>query len=48
VRREWVIAPLGWTLLAVVMTWPAVRHPGTTIPKDIYDPSLHALPTVFR
>lgn len=27
-------------LLAVVMTWPTIRHPASTIPQDIYDPLL--------
>jgi len=29
---------LGSTLLAVIMTWPTMRHPRSTIPNDLWDP----------
>ncbi len=41
-RREVVLAPAGALLLAVVMTWPTMKHPAGTIPQDIYDPLLVA------
>ena len=41
-RHEWVLASLGGVLLAVVMTWPTLRHPATTIPQDVGDPTLQA------
>lgn len=40
--HEWTLAALGSLLLAVVMTWPTLRHPATTIPQDIWDPTLQA------
>ncbi|MGI5246289.1 hypothetical protein [Dactylosporangium sp. CA-139066] len=40
--HEWTLATLGSILLAVVMTWPALAHPATTIPQDIWDPTLQA------
>jgi hypothetical protein len=40
--HEWTLAALGSIALAVIMTWPAVRHPATTIPQDIWDPTLQA------
>ncbi|WP_432982544.1 hypothetical protein [Dactylosporangium sp. CA-233914] len=40
--HEWTLAAIGSVLLAIVMTWPAVRHPATTIPQDIWDPTLQA------
>ena len=39
-RREIVLVPLASVLLAVVMTWPTMRHPASTVPQDIYDPLL--------
>jgi len=40
--HEWTVAS-GISLgLAVVMTWPTMRHPTRTIPQDIYDPLLQA------
>jgi hypothetical protein len=38
--HEWTIAALGSLALAVVMTWPALRYPGYTLPKDLGDPIL--------
>lgn len=40
--HEWTLASLGGVLLAVVMTWPTLRHPTRTIPEDIWDPTLQA------
>jgi hypothetical protein len=40
--HEWTLATLGAIVLAVVMTWPTVLHPSTTIPADIWDPTLQA------
>jgi hypothetical protein len=42
VGHEWLLAALGSVLLAVVMTWPTLRHPTRTIPQDIWDPTLQA------
>ncbi|MGC4903772.1 hypothetical protein ACLQ2Y_31125 [Micromonospora echinospora] len=39
---EWTLAILGSLLLAVVLTWPTMRHPATTIPGDLGDPTLQA------
>jgi len=39
---EAVLVPLGALALAAVMTWPALRHPASTIPHDVYDPLLIA------
>jgi hypothetical protein len=40
--HEWTLAAVGATLLAVVMTWPALRHPMRTVPQDLGDPLLQA------
>ncbi|MFG2038719.1 hypothetical protein [Dactylosporangium sp. NPDC048998] len=40
--HEWTIAALVSIALAAVMTWPALFHPATTIPQDIWDPTLQA------
>src|SRR5690349_17663950 len=40
--REWIHAALGSVLLALAMTWPALRHPTRTLPGDVWDPSLQA------
>lgn len=29
---------LGSTLLAMIMTWPTMRHPRSTVPNDLWDP----------
>src|SRR5438128_5137639 len=42
VGHEWLVAAAGAVLLAVVMTWPTLRHPTRTIPQDIWDPTLQA------
>jgi hypothetical protein len=41
-RREAVLAPLGALLLAVLMTWPTLRHPAATVPQDVCDPLVFA------
>jgi hypothetical protein len=41
-RHEWTLASLGALTLAVLMHWDSIRHPGTTIPADIWDPTLQA------
>ncbi|MEU6076907.1 hypothetical protein [Micromonospora sp. NPDC047074] len=41
-RHEWTLATLGGLLLAVVFTWPTMRHPASTVPGDIGDPTLQA------
>lgn len=38
--HEWTVASVAGLLLAVLMTWPTVLHPASTIPQDIYDPLL--------
>nr|BFE64341.1 hypothetical protein GCM10020063_088670 [Dactylosporangium thailandense] len=40
--HEWTLAAIGSLVLAIAMTWPAIRHPATTIPQDIWDPTLQA------
>jgi hypothetical protein len=40
--HEWTLICLGALLIAVAMTWPAALHPSTTIPADIWDPTLQA------
>lgn len=39
-RREPVLLVLGASVLAVIMTWPTLRHPMSTIPEDLSDPLL--------
>jgi hypothetical protein len=39
-QLEILLAGLGSIVIAVLMTWPAARHPTSTIPQDIYDPLL--------
>ncbi|WP_208641057.1 hypothetical protein [Micromonospora arborensis] len=41
-RHEWTLAALASLLLAVVLTWPTLRHPASTIPGDLGDPTLQA------
>ncbi len=41
-RHEWVVATFAGVALAVLLTWPTLRHPWTTIPGDIGDPTLQA------
>jgi hypothetical protein len=38
--HEWALATLGSLFLAVLMTWPALRHPRHTLPHDLGDPTL--------
>lgn len=40
--REPVLAAIGSLALAILMTWPTMKNPATTIPQDIYDPLLVA------
>lgn len=40
--HEWTWAVLGGLALAVVMTWPALKHPRYTLPSDLGDPTLVA------
>lgn len=40
--HEWTLVSIAGLLLAALMTWPTLRHPGSTIPQDIYDPLLQA------
>ncbi|MET8040512.1 hypothetical protein ABZU25_06555 [Micromonospora sp. NPDC005215] len=42
IRPEWTLAALGSLLLSVVLTWPTLRHPASTIPNDLGDPTLQA------
>lgn len=41
-RHEWTLAVVGGLLLAVALTWPTLRHPASTVPGDIGDPTLQA------
>jgi hypothetical protein len=38
--HEWSLAAAGSIVLAVVMTWPAMREPTRTLPGDFWDPAL--------
>ncbi|GIH13185.1 hypothetical protein [Rugosimonospora africana] len=40
--HEWTVVSLAAIALAVVMTWPSAWHPASTIPSDIWDPTLQA------
>ena len=40
--HEWTVVSLVALVIAVVMTWPSALHPSTTIPADIWDPTLQA------
>ncbi|MGI5521414.1 hypothetical protein ACQEUX_10690 [Micromonospora sp. CA-259024] len=42
VHPEWILAALASLLLAVALTWPTLRHPASTIPGDLGDPTLQA------
>lgn len=42
VGREVVAAVVVAVLLAIAMTWPALRHPTSTIPSNLGDPLLEA------
>lgn len=39
-RHEWTLASVAGLLLAVVLTWPTLKNPWTTIPGDLADPTL--------
>jgi len=41
-RHEWTLASLAGLALSMIMFWPAVLHPSTTITADIWDPTLQA------
>ncbi|WP_305788457.1 hypothetical protein [Symbioplanes lichenis] len=41
-RHEYAIVIYGSLLLAVALTWPALRYPLHTVPQDIYDPARQA------
>ena len=41
-RGEWVVATVAAFALAVLMTWPTMRHPASTVPQDVFDPLLIA------
>jgi hypothetical protein len=40
--HEWTLVSLAGLVLAAVMTWPTLLHPASTIPADIWDPTLQA------
>jgi hypothetical protein len=40
--HEWTLVVLGGLLLAAVLTWPTLKHPASTIPGDIGDPTVQA------
>jgi hypothetical protein len=40
--HEWTLAAIGALALAVLMTWPALRHAPYTLPQDLGDPTLVA------
>jgi hypothetical protein len=42
IAHEWTLVSLGALVLAVIMTWPAMRDPRHTIAGDLWDPSLEA------
>jgi hypothetical protein len=42
IGHEWTLVSLGALVLAVIMTWPAMRDPRHTIAGDLWDPSLEA------
>jgi hypothetical protein len=42
VVHEWTLAATGALALAVLMTWPALRHAPYTLPQDLGDPTLVA------
>ncbi|SHN46861.1 hypothetical protein [Cryptosporangium aurantiacum] len=39
---EFTLVGLGFALVAVVMTWPTLKNPSTTVPQDVFDPLLIA------
>jgi len=40
--HEWFLAAVGSIIAALGMTWPAMRHPMSTLPGDTWDTSLQA------
>ena len=40
--REVIVAAVGASLLAIVMTWPLLIHVGSVVPRDIGDPLAEA------
>jgi hypothetical protein len=40
--HEYTLVVYGSLLLAVLLTWPTLRHPLHTVPQDAYDPSRQA------
>lgn len=38
--HEWTLVSAGAVVLAVLMTWPALRYPQYTLPQDLGDPTL--------
>ncbi|GAA1822791.1 hypothetical protein GCM10009682_48920 [Luedemannella flava] len=40
--HEWTLVCLGGLALAVLMTWPTLRDPASTLPEDLGDPTLVA------
>ncbi len=40
--HEYALATYAALLLAVVMTWPALRYPMHTVPQDVFDPARQA------
>lgn len=39
---EFTLVGVGFALVAVILTWPTLKHPASTIPQDLYDPLLIA------
>lgn len=39
---EFTLVGVGFALVAVILTWPTLKHPATTIPQDTFDPLLIA------
>lgn len=40
--NEATLVGVGFALVAVVLTWPTLKHPATTVPQDVFDPLLIA------
>jgi hypothetical protein len=40
--HEYALATYAALLLAIVMTWPALRYPLHTVPQDVFDPARQA------
>ncbi|MFG1927548.1 hypothetical protein [Cryptosporangium sp. NPDC048952] len=39
---EFTLVGVGLALVAVILTWPTLKHPATTVPQDTFDPLLIA------